>query len=132
MASIFSRIISGEIPAYKIAENQHFFAFLDIHPLVPGHTLVVPRQEVDELFDLPEPLLAEMLPFARHIATALKDVLRVKRVGLSVMGFEVPHAHLHLLPVNSEREMSFLNPKLQLSAAAFQEIQQKIVAALNR
>lgn len=106
MASIFSRIIAGEIPCAKIAEDADFFAFLDIRPINPGHTLVVPRVEVDELFDLESGLLAGMLPFARPIARALKQVTGM-RVGLLVAGLEVPHAHLHLIPIRSESDLDF-------------------------
>lgn len=130
MASIFSRIISGEIPAYKIAEDENFFAFLDIHPIVKGHTLVIPKLEVDQLFDLPEDLLGGILLFAQPIAQALKATFHTNRCGLTVMGLEVPHAHIHLLPINKEKDMSFANLKLKLSPEDFLEMQQAIVNRL--
>lgn len=132
MPTIFSRIISGDIPSYKIAEDERFFAFLDINPIVKGHTLVIPKVETDQLFDLPQELLSGILPFSQPIAQALKDVFQVNRCGLTVMGLEVPHAHLHLLPINSEKDMNFSNPKLRLSKEEFLEIQSRILAQLNR
>ena len=126
MPTLFSRIISGEIPSYKITEDQDFFAFLDINPLVKGHTLVVPKTETDELFDLSPEVLGKLLVFARPIAHALKNAFEVQRCGLSVMGFEVPHAHLHLLPINSEIEMNFSRPKLYFSPQEFLEIRNQI------
>lgn len=130
MPTIFSRIIAGEIPSYSIAENEHFFAFLDIHPIVKGHTLVIPKLETDQLFDLPATYLSGLLPFSQPIAAALKKAFGVKRVGLSVMGMEVPHAHLHLLPINSEQDMNFANPKLSFRPEEFLQIQQQVIAAL--
>lgn len=115
MPSIFSRIIAGEIPSYKIAENDQFYAFLDIRPMVKGHTLVVPKQEVDVFFDLPTDLLSDIMPFCQTVSRALTQVVPCNRVGLSVMGLEVPHAHIHLMPMNSMREMSFEKPPLEMS-----------------
>ena len=103
MASIFSKIISGEIPSYKIAENEKFFAFLDIMPLAIGHTLVVPKKEIDYIFDLPENLLAEMMLFSKSVAKKIEKSIECDRIGVSVIGLEVPHAHIHLIPINSIR-----------------------------
>lgn len=107
MASIFTEIIQGEIPSHRVAENAHFLAFLDIRPIRPGHTLVVPKQEVDQFFDLDEDILSAMLPFAKPIAQAIRQVTGVERVGMAVAGFDVPHAHLHLIPANSMMDMDF-------------------------
>ncbi|MCD8166396.1 MAG: HIT family protein [Bacteroides sp.] len=124
--TIFSRIITGEIPSYKIAENDKFYAFLDINPLVKGHTLVIPKQETDYLFDLDDRLLAEMIVFAKGVAQAIEEAIPCKRIGLTVIGLEVPHAHIHLIPINNEGDMLFSNPKLKLSSEEFTEIAQKI------
>jgi histidine triad (HIT) family protein len=115
MASIFSRIIAGEIPCYKVAENDKFFAFLDINPLVKGHTLVVPKQEIDYIFDLSDEDLAAMHVFAKHIAAGIKKAFPCKKVGVAVLGLEVPHVHIHLIPINKESDMIFSNKKLKLS-----------------
>ena len=115
MASIFSRIIAGEIPCYKIAEDDKFFAFLDINPMVKGHTLIVPKQETDYIFDLSDEDLAAMHVFAKHVAAAIKRAFPCKKVGEAVLGLEVPHAHIHLIPMNKESDMIFSNPKLKLS-----------------
>lgn len=128
--TIFSKIIAGEIPSYAIAENEHFFAFLDIFPLVEGHVLVVPRNETDKFFDVPDALLAEWLLFAKPIAQAIEKVFDCNRCGVSVVGLEVPHAHMHLIPINSADDMNFNRPKLKLSAEEFKLIQQKIIAVL--
>lgn len=109
--TIFSKIIAGEIPSYKIAENEKFFAFLDIFPLREGHVLVVPKIEVDRLFDLPEEYLGEMLVFAKPIARAIEKAFKCDRCGLTVIGLEVPHAHLHLIPINSSNDLNFTQPK---------------------
>lgn len=129
MASIFSRIIAGEIPCYKIAENDRFFAFLDINPLTEGHTLVVPKQEVDYIFDLNDKDLADMHVFAKSVARAIESVIPCKRIGVAVLGMEVPHAHIHLVPLNKESDLLFSNPKLTLSPERFQEIAGKIAEA---
>ena len=126
MASIFSRIINGEIPCYKIAENDKFFAFLDINPLMKGHTLVIPKKEVDYIFDIEDNDLGEMMVFAKQIATKIKDVIPCVKVGVAVIGLEVPHAHIHLIPIQKESDMLFSNPKLQLTAEEFKEIAEKI------
>lgn len=119
MATIFSRIIAGEIPCYKVAEDDRFFAFLDINPLVKGHVLVVPKQEVDYIFDLSDDTLAGMHLFAKTIAGAIAEAIPCKRVGVAVMGLEVPHAHIHLIPINKESDMVISNPKLKLSNEEF-------------
>jgi len=126
MASIFSKIAAGEIPSYKCAENDDFYAFLDINPLVKGHTLVIPRREVDYIFDLTDEELSEMTVFAKKVATAIKRAFPCKKVGMAVLGLEVPHAHIHLIPMNSEKDMIFSNPKLKLSDEEFKEIARKI------
>lgn len=126
MATIFSRIIAGEIPCYKIAESDDFFAFLDINPLVKGHTLVVPKQEVDYIFDLDDESLAAMHLFAKRVARGIEKAIPCKRIGVSVIGLEVPHAHIHLIPINSESDMVISNPKLKLSPEEFAEIAEPI------
>ncbi|MBL7761344.1 MAG: HIT family protein [Sediminibacterium sp.] len=128
--TIFSKIIAGEIPAYKIAENDHFFAFLDIFPLVKGHVLVVPKAETDCFFDLSANELSEILVFAQPIAKAIERAFPCNRCGLSVVGLEVPHAHLHLVPINSADDLNFNRPKLSLSAVELQEVQQAILKEL--
>jgi histidine triad (HIT) family protein len=130
MASIFSKIIAGEIPCYKIAEDENFVAFLDVFPLVEGHVLVVPKIEEDYIFDLDEMHLSSMLNFAKSIAIAIKKCMPCNRVGLSVIGLEVPHAHLHLVPINSADDLNFTRPKLKLSAEQMQHIQQQILQVL--
>jgi histidine triad (HIT) family protein len=128
--TIFSKIIAGEIPSYKIAEDENFFAFLDIFPLVEGHVLVVPKIETDKFFDLPDDYLAKMLVFAKPIAHAIEKAFKCNRCGLSVIGLEVPHAHLHLAPINSVADLSFTHGKLKLSAEALKAIQEKIIENL--
>lgn len=130
MATIFSRIIAGEIPCYKVAEDDKFFAFLDINPLVKGHTLVVPKQEVDYIFDLADEDLAAMHVFAKKVALAIGKVFPCKKVGMAVLGLEVPHAHIHLIPMQSEKDMLFSNPKLKLSDEEFKAVAEAIRAAL--
>ena len=125
--TIFSKIIAGEIPSYKIAENDKFFAFLDIFPLRKGHTLVVPKTETDKFFDLSKEYLSELLVFAQPIAKAIEKSFDCNRCGLSVVGLEVPHAHLHLIPINSANDLNFNQPKLELSKAELKEVQQKII-----
>lgn len=129
--TIFSKIIAGEIPSYKIAENDRFYAFLDIFPLAEGHTLVVPKAEIDKIFDLDDELLAEGILFAKKIGKAIEKVFDCNRCGLSVVGLEVPHAHIHLIPIKGVGDMNFSRPKLQLSEAEFRAIQQKLVEALG-
>ena len=115
MASIFTRIINGEIPCYKVAEDDRFIAFLDVRPLKPGHTLVVPKKEVDYIFDLDEKTVAGMMVFARKIALAMKEVIDCRRIGVAVLGLEVPHAHIHLIPLTRETDMLFTNPRVSVS-----------------
>ena len=128
--TIFSRIIAGEIPSYKIAENEKFFAFLDISPLREGHTLVVPKKEVDNLFDLPNDYLQEMLVFAQPIAKAIERSFNCNRCGISVIGLEVPHAHMHLIPINSSNDLNFTQPKEKTSDEALKKVQEKILRNL--
>lgn len=129
--TIFSKIIAGEISSYKIAENEHFFAFLDIFPLAEGHVLVVPKTETDNLFDLTDEYLSNILLFSRPIAKAIEKVFPCNRCGISVIGLEVPHAHVHLIPINSADDLNFTRGKLKLSAEALKAVQEKIIAALN-
>ncbi|MBC7886506.1 MAG: HIT family protein [Ferruginibacter sp.] len=131
MMTIFSKIIAGEVAAYKIRENDNFFAFLDIFPMVKGHVLVVPKIETDKFFDLPDNYLAEILLFAKPIAHAIEQSFNCNRCGITVMGLEIPHAHLHLVPINSAEDVNFTNSKLKLSADELKEIQQKLVKALD-
>ena len=126
MAGIFAKIAAGEIPSYKCAENDKFYAFLDINPLVKGHTLVIPKREVDYIFDLTDEELAGMTVFAKRVAVAVKKVFPCIKVGMAVLGLEVPHAHIHLVPMNSEKDMLFSNPKLKLSDDEFKEISERI------
>ena len=130
MATIFSKIIAGEIPSYKVAEDERFFAFLDINPLAKGHTLVIPKQEVDYFFDLSDDDLAAMQLFAKKVALAIGRAFPCRKVGQAVLGLEVPHAHIHLVPMQSEKDMLFSNPKLQLSSEEFQAIAAAIRAEL--
>lgn len=129
--SLFSKIIAGEIPSYKIAENDKFYAFLDIFPLVEGHTLVVPKQEIDKFFDVPDDALAEMLVFAKPIAKAIEASFPCNRVGIAAIGLEVPHAHLHLVPINNADDLNFTRPKLKLNEEQLKIAQQKILSHLN-
>ena len=131
MSTLFSRIIRGDIPSYKIAENEKFYAFLDISPLRPGHTLVIPKTETDYFFDLPEQYLEEVLVFARPVARAIQDAIPCKRCGIAVIGLEVPHAHLHLVPINNADDLNFTRPKLSLEPAEMKAIQDKICANLK-
>ncbi len=126
MASIFSRIISGEIPSYKVAENENYYAFLDINPLAKGHTLVVPKKEVDYIFDLDDPTLAGLILFAKQVAARIKREIACKRVAVVVLGLEIAHAHIHLIPINSENDVDFHREKLHLLPEEFQEIAAKL------
>lgn len=128
--TIFSRIINGEIPCYKVAESEDCFAFLDINPLVRGHVLVIPKREVDYLFDLTDQELANLQLFAKKIAIAQKKVFNCVKVGQAVLGLEVPHAHIHLIPMQNEKDMLFSNPKLKLEPEEFQQIAAAIAAAM--
>lgn len=123
---IFSKIAAGEIPSYKCAENEKFYAFLDINPIAKGHTLVIPRREVDYIFDMDDDELAEYHVFAKKVAIALKKAFPCKKVGEAVLGLEVPHAHIHLIPMQSEKDMNFSNPKLKFTDDEFRETAEKI------
>ena len=126
MASIFSRIVAGEIPCYKVAENEHYFAFLDINPMVKGHTLVIPKREVDYIFDLEDDELAGLHLFAKKVAKALKAAFPCQRIGMAVLGMEVPHTHIHLIPLQKESDMLFSNPKLSFTPEEMAEIAEAI------
>jgi histidine triad (HIT) family protein len=131
MSSIFSRIINGEIPCYKISENEDFLAFLDIMPLVHGHVLVVPKREIDEIFLLDDTLLSQIMVFSKPIAIAIKQAFPCKRVGVAIIGLEVPHAHVHLLPLNDVGNINFQMPKLHLSSDELKDAQEKICSILK-
>jgi histidine triad (HIT) family protein len=131
MATIFSKIIAGDIPSYKIAEDDKFYAFLDINPMAKGHTLVVPKQETDYIFDLEDELLSEMAIFAKRVSKAIEKAVTCKRVGVMVIGLEVPHAHIHLVPIQGEKDLNPANPKLKLSSEEFIEIVEKIKTAFQ-
>lgn len=126
MATIFSRIVAGEIPCHKVAEDDEFFAFLDINPVAAGHTLVIPKQEVDYIFDIDDPMLGRMMAFAKRVARAQEAAIECKRVGLAVMGLEVPHAHIHLIPITRESDMYFGGKKLTITAEELAEIAARI------
>jgi histidine triad (HIT) family protein len=128
MASIFTRIINGEIPCYKVAENDQFLAFLDINPLSKGHTLVVPKTEIDYIFDIDDELLAKMMLFAKKVAKAIDKSVPCNRVGIAVIGLEVPHAHIHLVPISDIGDLNFSNPKLTLNKEEFIGISEKIAS----
>jgi histidine triad (HIT) family protein len=131
MASIFTRILQGEIPCYKVAENEHFFAFLDIAPVEIGHTLVIPKQEIDYLFDMPEALYTDLHLFARKVAKALQSVVPCKRIATTVVGLEVPHTHIHLVPLNKLAFINFQATRAQLSPAELQALADKIRMAFE-
>ena len=131
MASIFTKIIRGDIPGYKIAGDEDFFAFLDIAPMAKGHVLVVPKMEVDKAFDLPADIIGKWLLFAQPIAKAIEQAFDCDRCGVSIIGLEVPHAHMHLVPINGADDLNFTRPKLKLSAQEMEEIQQKILDKLK-
>lgn len=126
MATIFSRIVAGEIPCHKVAEDDEFFAFLDINPVAVGHTLVIPKKEVDYIFDIDDPMLGRMMAFAKRVARAQEAAITCKRVGLAVMGLEVPHAHIHLIPITKESDMYFGGEKLTITQEKLAEIAKKI------
>jgi histidine triad (HIT) family protein len=128
MRSIFTRIINGEIPSYKIAENDRFYAFLDVFPLKPGHTLVVPKQETDKFFDLTDEELSDMLVFAKPIAKAIEQAFDCKRCGIAVIGLEVPHAHMHLVPINQADDLNFTREKMKLTPEEMRSCQEKILS----
>lgn len=131
MATIFTKIIQGEIPSYKVAEDDQFLAFLDIHPLVKGHTLVVPKVEVDYFYDLEDAWLGDLMIFSKRVAKAIEQVIPCDRIGVSVIGLEVPHAHVHLIPIHSIYDMDFKKPKLKLSTGEFVEIAESIRTAFK-
>ena len=131
MAGLFAKIAAGEIPSYKVAEDDSFYAFLDINPLAKGHTLVIPRREVDYIFDLDDDELAAMTVFAKRVARAIKAAFPCRKVGMAVLGLEVPHAHIHLIPMQSEKDMLFSNPKLKLTDEEFGEIAARIRAEME-
>ena len=126
MASIFTRIVNGEIPSYKVAENENYYAFLDINPLAKGHTLVIPKMEEDYIFNLPGDVYAGLWVFANKVAKAIDKAVPCKRVGVAVLGMEVPHAHIHLVPLNSESDLQFSNQKLSLTKEEFEQIASNI------
>ena len=126
MASVFTRIVKGEIPCYKVAEDDRYFAFLDINPLAKGHTLVIPKEETDNIFDLDDRTLADMMVFAKRIARKIQANIACKKVAVVVLGLEVPHAHIHLIPINREKDVDFHREKLQLTPEEFQRIAKTI------
>lgn len=126
MASIFSKIVAGEIPCHKVAEDEEFFAFLDINPVATGHTLVIPKKEVDYIFDIDDPVLSRMMVFAKRVARAQEAVIPCKRVGLAVMGLEVPHAHIHLIPIVKESDMYFGGKKIEVTPDVLADIAARI------
>ena len=131
MSSIFTRIIQGEIPAYKVAENDDFIAILDVFPLVEGHVLVIPKKETDNIFDLEPENLQQLIGFSQTVAKAIEASYDCKKVGMAVIGLEIPHAHIHLLPINDAGDINFTKPKLQLTAVQLREIQDKLIQALK-
>ncbi len=131
MPTIFSKIIAGEIPSYRIHEDDRYYAFLDINPLAEGHTLVIPKVETDYLFDLEDDLLADMMVFAKKVSLAIDQTMDCKRVGVAVLGLEVPHAHIHLVPINSLHDIEFSRPKLKFSEEEFRATAAKISAAIQ-
>ncbi|HNX83540.1 MAG: HIT family protein [Bacteroidales bacterium] len=132
MASIFTRIINGEIPCYRVAENDRYIAFLDVRPLKTGHTLVVPKTEVDYIFDMDDEALSGMMIFAGKVARAMKEVIECKRIGVAVIGLEVPHAHIHLIPISREGDMLFTNPRVSLSPEENERLAKEIGARVKR
>ena len=131
MATIFSKIIAGEIPSHRIYEDERYYAFLDINPLAEGHTLVIPKVETDYLFDLEDDLLADMMVFAKKVALAIDQTMDCKRVGVAVLGLEVPHAHIHLIPINDLHDIEFSKPKLKFSDQEFRATAGKISSAIR-
>lgn len=132
MASIFTKIIQGEIPSYKVAEDEHFYAFLDINPLSKGHTLVVPKQEMDYIFDLDDETFKELHLFSKKVAKAIKEVVPCKRIGVAVLGLEVPHAHIHLVPLVNESDVNFFKPRLSFSKEEFEQLIVQISETFNK
>lgn len=132
MASVFTKIVNGEIPSFKVAESDKFYAFLDINPLAVGHTLVIPKEEIDYIFDIEDPLYQELFLFAKKVALAIKGAIPCQRVGVAVLGMEVPHAHIHLVPLTTEGDMDFRKKKLSLTKEEFIEIATKISTSYNK
>lgn len=131
MASIFTKIINGDIPSYKIAEDENYYAFLDINPMSKGHTLVVPKKEVDYIFDLPDENYEGLMKFSKKVAAAIEAVIPCNRIGLMVFGLEVPHAHVHLIPINDTNDMSITKPKLKLPKEEFEEIAKQVSSKMT-
>ena len=131
MTGIFAKIASGEIKSYKIAEDENFFAFLDINPLVKGHTLVIPKKEIDYIFDMDDQLFSDFQLFAKRIAKALKKAIPCKRIGIAVIGLEVPHAHIHLVPLNNMDDINFSRPKITLAEKEFEDTVTKVISYLD-
>ncbi|MCK9628843.1 MAG: HIT family protein [Bacteroidales bacterium] len=131
MSTIFTKIVKGEIPSYKVAESDRFYAFLDINPISKGHTLVIPKSEIDYIFDMESKELSDMVAFAQNVAKGIKAAIPCKRVGVAVLGLEVPHAHIHLIPINSESDMDFRKPKLKLDGEEMNRIASSITAAIE-
>ncbi len=131
MASIFTKIINGEIPGYKVAEDEQFYAFLDIRPLAKGHTLVIPKKEIDYIFDLEDELLGEMIKFSKRVGLAIEKVVPCKRMGMTVLGLEVPHAHIHLVPINSVYDIDFKKSPVEMSREEFIALADKIASEFN-
>lgn len=132
MSGIFARIISGEIPCYKVAEDENYLAFLDINPLKKGHTLIIPKQEIDYIFDINDDLLAGMTVFAKKVAIAIERVIPCIRVGVVVLGLEVPHAHIHLIPLDMESDINFSNPRVSLTTEEFKDLAERIGAKVEK
>ncbi len=132
MAGLFSRIIQGEIPCYKLGENEHCFSFLDIQPLAKGHALVIPKKEIDYIFDVPDDLLCEMMLFSKRLSKAIKEVVPCIKIGMSVIGLEVPHAHIHLVPLNHIGDLNFSNPRLQISPEEYTLLAARISEVLQK
>lgn len=126
MASIFTKIIQGDIPSYKIAEDDRFYAFLDINPVAIGHTLVIPKEEIDYIFDLPDDLLGDLLVFAKKVGLAIEKEVECQRIGVTVVGLEVPHAHIHLIPIDSIYDMEFSKPKISMPKEEFEDLAERI------
>ena len=131
MSSIFTKIINGEIPSYKVAENDEFFAFLDINPLVKGHVLVIPKKEIDYIFDIDNELYSRFFVFAKELAKAIEKVISCERIGISVVGLEVPHAHIHLIPINNVEDMSFTKQRAKISSESMARLAQSISIAFR-
>jgi histidine triad (HIT) family protein len=129
MSSLFTKIVLGEIPCYKVAENDKFLAFLDITPVAKGHVLVIPKKEVDYIFDLEDKLLAELMVFSKEVAIKMKKIIPCKKIGVTVIGLEVPHAHIHLVPMNALSDMNFSNPKMSLEKSEFEELAKQLFHA---